>query len=62
MIYLGYDVDDPYVISSVGSIATPDTEVGDAIQVNTVLVSSMLRTTRRSGATWLSSVTGILET
>ncbi len=62
MIYLGYDGDDPYVISSVGSIATPDTEVGDAIQVNTVLVSSMLRTTRRSGATWLSSVTGILET
>ncbi len=61
MIYLGTDPDnEPYVISSVGSISTTELKNGEILQVNTVLVSSLLRTVRKTGVTWLGSVSKVL--
>ena len=62
MIYLGTDSDDePYVLSSVGSISSTDLPQGEVLQVNTVLVSSLVRTVRKTGVSWLNSLTTLLE-
>ena len=62
MIYLGLDEKgEPYALSSVGSIATPELNNGEVMQVNTVLIAGLIRTSRKTGATWLSSITKILE-
>lgn len=57
MIYLGMDEKQPFVISAVGSFATPDLPKGQAVSVNTVIVNG-LDIHRRDGATWLSHLTG----
>lgn len=62
MLYLGSDKNEPYVLSSVGSIATLNMQTDESINVNTVLVTSLFRTTRKTGATWLKSITSVLET
>lgn len=56
MIYLGTVNNVPYCISSVGSISSTGLNVGTTIDVNTVIVSNMLETTRQSGASWLDSL------
>ena len=62
MIYLGTDEEnEPYVISSVGSISTTELKNGEIMQVNTVLVSSLLRTLRKTGVSWLGSISKVLE-
>ncbi len=62
MIYLGTDAEgEPYALSSVGSISTVDSEPDAVMQVNTVLVSSILRTARKTGASWLESISSALE-
>ena len=60
MIYLGMDANQPYVISAVGSIATPDMKENEYEQINSIVVTSLLRTTRKTGVTWLTSLTGAL--
>ena len=60
MVYLGMKNDVPFVISSVGSFATEDMEVGTVMSVNTVAVNSLL-VHRRSGKSWLESITQIVS-
>lgn len=60
MIYLGMDKNEPYVMSSVGSISTISATEGTVMHVNSVFVCSLLRTTRKTGVTWLSSLEKIL--
>lgn len=60
MIYLGMDGDEPYVISSVGSISTSELKTGEYINVNDIMITSMLRTLRKNGVTWLTSLEEIL--
>lgn len=57
MVYLGRTGGRAYVISSVGSFAEPE-ETDFA--VNSVTVSSLADTVRRSGKTWLASLDGAL--
>ncbi|MBR0112875.1 MAG: SH3 domain-containing protein [Clostridia bacterium] len=60
MIYLGTDSEnEPYALSSVGSISTTELS-GEVMQVNTVLVSSVIRTVRKTGVSWLGSISKIL--
>ncbi|MCR5522871.1 MAG: SH3 domain-containing protein [Clostridia bacterium] len=60
MIYLGMDEGEPYVISSVGSISTAETNSGEFEQVNSVIVSSLLRTKRKTGTIWLTNISSLL--
>ena len=60
MTYLGMKDEVPYVISSVGSYASEDMEVGTVMSVNTVAVNSLL-VHRRNGTTWLENITQIVS-
>lgn len=55
MIYLGMEDDMPYCISSVGDYSTRELGAGNVVEVNTVIVTNMLDTTRGSGKSWLSA-------
>ncbi len=61
MIYLGIDNNEPFVISSAGSISDTTVKEGKIIPVNSVFVSGLIKTTRKTGATWLESVEKVLE-
>ncbi len=54
-IYLGMDNDMPYCISSVGDYSTKELGAGNVVEVNTVIITNMLDTTRGNGKTWLSA-------
>lgn len=60
MMYLGMKDNVPYVISSVGSFATEDMEVGTVLSVNSMAINSLL-VHRKSGATWLDSLTELIR-
>ncbi len=60
MIYLGNVDGIPYCISSVGSFATKDMEVGTYKSVNSVVITNMIDTTRKSGASWLECIEKIV--
>lgn len=60
MIFLGVDGDEPYCISSVGSISTPEMEEGEYLNVNNIMITSMLRTSRKTGKSWLTALEKIL--
>lgn len=55
MLYLGMKDHRPYVISAVGSFAPETLEVGQVQSINTVVIND-LYIHRRSGATWLDSL------
>ena len=59
MLYLGTRGGKAYVISAAGSFASDDAFDGDH-SVNGVSVNSLADTRRRSGLTWLESLTGAL--
>lgn len=59
MLYLGTRGGKAYVISAAGSFASDDAFDGD-YSVNGVSVNSLADTRRRSGLTWLESLTGAL--
>lgn len=60
MIYLGTRDQIPYVISSVGSFATEMMETGTVMSVNSMVVNSLL-VHRKSGLTWLDSLTKLIS-
>ncbi len=60
MIYLGTRDNIPYVISSVGSFAPEDMDTGNVLSVNSMVVNSLL-VRRRSGLTWLDSLTRLIS-
>ena len=60
MIWLGMRDNIPYVISSVGSFATETMETGTVLSVNSMTVNSLL-VHRRSGLTWLDSLTRLIS-
>ncbi len=60
MIYLGEDKGEPFVLSSVGSISQSDLKAGETMDVNSVVVTSLMRTARKTGVSWLNSLTDIL--
>lgn len=59
MIYLGMKDNIPYVLSSVGSFATEDMEIGTVLSVNSVVINSLM-VHRKSGLTWLDSLTKLI--
>lgn len=61
MMYIGSIDGEPYVISSVSTFATLDMPDGSIMKVNTVTVNNLVKTKRKSGKTWLSSMTQALE-
>ena len=60
MLYLGSVNGQAYCISAVGSFATKDLEIGESTPVNTVILTNMYDTTRKTGASWLESVERIV--
>lgn len=56
MIYLGLEQGVPYCISSVGDISTKELGAGNVVSVNSVIISNMIDTARKSGKSWLDSV------
>lgn len=59
MLYLGMKDRRPFVINSVGSFAPEDMEAGNLQRINTVVIND-LYVHRRSGASWLDSLTAIV--
>lgn len=60
MVYLGMSEEIPYVISAVGSWATPDMQEGESLSVNSVVINSLTGTTRKDGSSWLKHITEVL--
>ncbi len=60
MIYLGMSNSEPFVLSSVGTISTSEAKQGETFRVNAVMISSLQRTLRKNGESWLTSAEKIL--
>ncbi len=60
MLYVGSVNGEAYCMSAVGSFATCDMEVGESAPVNTVILTNMYNTTRKTGASWLESAEKIV--
>lgn len=61
MMYVGTVNSEAYVISSVSTFATLDMADGDIMSSNTVDVNNLLKTKRKSGKSWLASLTQALQ-
>lgn len=61
MMYIGTTGGEPFVISSVSTFATYDMPDGNIMSANTVEINSLTKTKRKSGKSWLTSMTQALE-